>query len=75
MLSYCSKHYLKSFQILKFFYFLDMNLSKFVEYIINHLGEKNCWIFVYQDVEKILHLSEVALVAAEYVELDNIIDF
>ena len=29
----------------------------------------------YQDVEKNLQLSEVTSVAAEYVELDNIIDF
>ena len=30
---------------------------------------------VYQDVKKILQLSEVTSVAAEYVELDNIIEF
>ena len=31
--------------------------------------------FVYQHLEKILQFPEVTLVSAEYVELDNLIDF
>ena len=39
------------------------------------MGEKKLLDLVYQDVEKIQQLQEVTSVAAEYVELDKIIDF